>query len=77
MKHPWTSRKFLLSFVAQLAALLVLVWPEHESMIVEASRSVGALLVLALSALGYVHAEASIDRANVSADGRDRSDDAS
>jgi hypothetical protein len=58
----WTSRKFLLSVSVQLTAVAVLLWPEHESAIVEASRSVSALLVLLLSGLGYVSAEASVDR---------------
>jgi hypothetical protein len=61
-RNRWTSRKFLLSLVAQLAALSVLFWPEHESTIVEASRSIGALLVTLLSARGYLQAEASVDR---------------
>jgi len=47
---------------AQITALLVLLWPGHESAIVEASQSVTALLVIVLTAVGYIHAEASIDR---------------
>ena len=58
----WTSRKFLLSLATQLTAIAVLLWPEHQSAIVEASQSVTALLVLLLSSLGYVSAEASLDR---------------
>ena len=58
----WTSRKFLISIFVQATAVAVLLWPEHESAIVEASRSVTALVVLLLSGLGYVSAEASIDR---------------
>lgn len=58
----WTSRKFLVSLSVQLTAIAVLVWPEHESAIVEASRSITALVVLLLSGLGYVTAEASLDR---------------
>ncbi|HEX7009111.1 MAG TPA: hypothetical protein VF184_03960 [Phycisphaeraceae bacterium] len=65
MKQRWTSRKFLVSLVAQLAAVAVLMWPEHESTIVEASRSIGSLLVITLTALGYVAAEASVDRQRV------------
>jgi len=60
--NRWTSRKFLLSLAAQLTALAVLFWPQHESAIVEAGRSITALLVLLGSAWGYVQAEASIDR---------------
>lgn len=66
-RNRWTSRKFLVSLVAQVAAVAVLVWPEHESAIVEASRSTASLLVLVLAALGYVSAEASLDRAGQAA----------
>lgn len=60
--NRWLSRKFLLSLSAQVTALIVLLWPEHESVVLEASRSITALLVMLLSSLGYVHAEASLDR---------------
>ncbi len=60
--NRWTSRKFLLTLSVQVAAIAVLWWPEHEAAIVEASRSVTALVVLLLSGLGYVGAEASVDR---------------
>ena len=64
MQRPrWTSRKFLLSLSTQIVAIAVLLWPEHESVIVQAAQSITALLVLALSTLGYVAAEASLDRA--------------
>ncbi|MFW6059389.1 MAG: hypothetical protein ACODAQ_04365 [Phycisphaeraceae bacterium] len=62
MPRRWTSRKFLVSLAAQVTAIAVLLWPQHESAIVEASQSITALLVLVLSALGYVRSEASIDR---------------
>jgi hypothetical protein len=64
MVSRWTSRKFLISLGAQLAAVAVLLWPQHESAIVEASRCVTALVVILASALGYVQAEASIDRSH-------------
>ena len=60
--NRWMSRKFLVSLAAQLTAMAVLLWPGHESQIVEASQSVTALAVLLLSSLGYVAAESSIDR---------------
>lgn len=63
MHNPrWTSRKFLLSLSVQVSAIAVLFWPEHESAIVESGRSITALIVMLLSGLGYVSAEASIDR---------------
>jgi len=58
----WTSRKFLMSLAAQLTAITVLLWPEHESAIVEASRSITALIVLGATSLGYITAEAAIDK---------------
>ncbi len=61
--HRFTSRKFLTTLAAQVAALLVLFWPEQRDSIVQAVEGVAALVVLGLSALGYVSAEASIDRA--------------
>jgi len=69
----WTSRKFLVSLAAQVTAIAVLLWPEHESAIVEASRSVTALAVLALSALGYLAAEGSVDRARAEGSGNSSS----
>ena len=62
MPRRWTSRKFLTALATQLTAVVVLLWPEHESVIVEASKSITALLVLMLGGLGYVYAEASVDR---------------
>ena len=59
----WMSRKFLVSLAAQVTAIAVLLWPEHESAIVEAGRSITALVVLGLASLGYLAAEASVDRA--------------
>ncbi len=62
MSKRWMSRKFITSLAAQVAAVVVLLWPQHQPAIVQASESIAALLVLVLSALGYVHAEASVDR---------------
>lgn len=56
------SRKFIVSLLTQLAALAVLLWPGHETAILQASESITALVVLVLTSLGYVAAEASIDR---------------
>ncbi|MCC7408785.1 MAG: hypothetical protein IT442_11985 [Phycisphaeraceae bacterium] len=63
MANRWLSRKFLLSLSAQVTSVLVLIWPQQESVIAQASTSVTALVVLLLSGLGYVRAEASVDRA--------------
>ncbi|MFA7235879.1 MAG: hypothetical protein WC058_03355 [Phycisphaeraceae bacterium] len=59
----FTSRKFLVALGAQLAGLLTLIWPSHVEPIMATVQAVVAMVVVLLSALGYVSAEASIDRA--------------
>lgn len=63
MNSRWTSRKFLVAVTTQLAALAVLIWPQRGDAILAAGQSVAALLVMLLSGMGYVSAEASVDRA--------------
>ena len=65
MSTRWKSRKFITTLAAQVAAILVLLMPEHGGQITQAVESVTAMIVLLLSALGYISAEASIDRAGV------------
>ncbi len=57
----WSSRKFILAVSAQLTSLVVLLWPGHESAIVEASTSITSLLVIMATSLGYLAAESSLD----------------
>lgn len=57
----WTSRKFLLAVVAQLAGFLVLLWPQHQEMIMQLAQSLGALIVILVSTTTYVASEASVD----------------
>ena len=61
----WLSRKFITTLAAQAAAIAVLLFPGHESQITEAGTSIAALLVLVLTALGYVREEAALDRARI------------
>lgn len=58
----WLSRKFITAMVAQFAALAALIWPSQGPTLIHAGQDVAALVVLVLTALGYIHAEASIDR---------------
>lgn len=58
----YLSRKFIATAAAQVAALLVLLWPQHEATILASVDAVAALAVALGSALGYVVAESSIDR---------------
>jgi hypothetical protein len=60
-RSRWTSRKFIMAITAQVTSMIVLLWPAHESAIVQASTSITSLLVILATSLGYVAAEASID----------------
>lgn len=57
------SRKFITTVAAQSAALLVLLWPQQQQTILATVDAVAALGVALGSMLGYVSAEASVDRA--------------
>jgi len=57
------SRKFLLALFAQITAIIVLMFPSHESDIVTASQSISALLLMTLTAFGYIRAEGKVDEA--------------
>jgi hypothetical protein len=64
MTSRWASRKFLTTLAAQVGGMLVLIWPQKSGEIAAVVQSVTALAVVLLSALGYVSAEASVDRAD-------------
>lgn len=63
MLEKLKSRKFLLALFSQFAGLAVLFYPEFESQITEAVTKGGALLLMALTASGWISAEASVDAA--------------
>jgi len=58
----WLSRKFIVSAAAQLAAVGALIWPSHEEVILSAVQSIAALVVVGLSAMGYVRMEGKLDQ---------------
>lgn len=61
MPERLRSRKFWVTLISQVTALLVLFLPDHESIITEASTNIGALLLLALTSMGYVTAQGKVD----------------
>lgn len=63
--HRFTSRKFLLALIAQVVGIIALFYPEHTDAISEAATNFGALLVMALSAAGYIKGEAEVDARRV------------
>lgn len=63
--HRFTSRKFVLALVGQLAGLVVLFYPSHEEAIVTAAQYIGGILVMALTAFGYIQGESRIDSVRV------------
>jgi len=56
-----SSRKFLTALAVQMAAVVALFWPEHESRIETAAVRIAALAVMLLAALGYGKIEAGVD----------------
>ncbi len=56
-----SSRKFLTALAVQIAALVALFWPEHESAAATAATRIAALTAMLLAALGYGKIEADID----------------
>ncbi len=67
MPDKFKSRKFLLALFAQIAGILILLFPEHESTISEAVTKGGALLLMALTGAGWIKAEAEVDAARENA----------
>ena len=66
----FASRKFIMALAAQVGALVVLIWPEHEATVMATVEALAALAVSLGSALGYVAAESSVDRARAVGDGK-------
>ena len=58
----FTSRKFILAMAGQLTGLAVLIWPQHSEGIAALAESITGLTIIVLTALGYIAAEASVDR---------------
>ncbi len=56
-----SSRKFLTSLVVQIASVVAIFWPQHESTIEGAALRIAALVTLLLAALGYGRIEAEVD----------------
>lgn len=67
MIDKFKSRKFLLALFAQVVGLLILFYPEHESAIESAATNVSALLLMALTAGGWLAAEGKVDAARMDA----------
>lgn len=63
MTERWKSRKFIVTVATQVAALAVMLFPEKQGVIEAWAQTLVPLAVMLLSALGYVTAEASVDRA--------------
>lgn len=67
--EKFTSRKFLVTLLAQIAGLLILFLPEHTDQINQGVNTFGALALMVLSAIGYLKAEGAVDAAKAKASG--------
>lgn len=56
-----SSRKFLTALAVQVAAVVALFCPQHESAATAAAIRIAALATLLLAALGYGKIEAGVD----------------
>ena len=56
-----SSRKFLTALAVQVASVVAIFWPQHESTISGAAIRIAALATLLLAAIGYGSIEAGID----------------
>lgn len=65
LKQRLTSRKFLVTLIAQIVGIAVLVFPEEQERIVQASTNVAALLLMLGTGMGYIRGESEIDAARV------------
>ena len=56
-----SSRKFLIAFAVQIAAIAALFYPANETEFQSAAVRIAAMVTMLLAALGYGKIEASID----------------
>ena len=56
-----TSRKFLTALAVQVASVVAIFYPQHESTIEGTAFRIAALAALLLAALGYGKIEAAVD----------------
>jgi hypothetical protein len=61
-----SSRKFLTALAVQVAAVVALFHPQHESAVTAAAVRIAALATLLLAALGYGKVEGDVDAAGSS-----------
>jgi hypothetical protein len=59
-----SSRKFLIAFAVQVAAVAALFWPANEAEFQSAAVRIAAMATMLLAALGYGKIEATIDAKN-------------
>ena len=57
-----SSRKILATLAVEVAAVVALFWPQHESAIGQAATRIAALAAMLLAALGYAKIEAELDK---------------
>lgn len=62
------SRKFWLALIGQVTGLVVLFLPAYETQAAQVASHVGGLLLMALTAWGYIHAEGKVDETRVEHD---------
>jgi len=59
----YLSRKFIVALAAQMTGLAVLIWPSRADALASGIEAAAGLAIVLLSSLGYLAAEAAVDRA--------------
>lgn len=72
MPNKFKSRKFWLAILGQITGIAALCFPDHATGIEAAMTNVGALLLMALTAMGFIAGESAIDRAAVQSESQER-----
>lgn len=64
----FTSRKFIVALIAQIAGLIGLIWPQHAQGVMATADAITSMAVILLTGLGYMTVEAAVDRARAQND---------
>ena len=62
MPDKLKSRKFWIAMIGQIVGIAVLCFPEHATTIESAATNAAALLLMALTGMGYIKGEAMVDQ---------------
>jgi len=60
-KDKLKSRKFIVAMIAQIVGVLILLFPDKSDQITHTAQSVSALVLMTLTAMGYLKGQSIVD----------------